>query len=82
MIENIAIEKGNKLIAEYMGAIPEQWYPENKPYGLSGIHYAYPSSGSYPDNSRYHADHLLKYHTSLDWIILVIEKLKKIMKLL
>jgi hypothetical protein len=77
-MEKDLILEGNKLIAEFMGAVPEQWYPESKMYDLSGIHYAYPTSGIYPDNVRHHSDQLLKYDSDWSWLMPVVEKIARI----
>ena len=67
------ILEGNKLIAEFMEGKPEQWYPENKDTGSSGIHY-YFSKDKSPTNEKYIGEYALKYHSSLDWLMPVVEK--------
>jgi len=70
------IIESNSLIAEFMEAIPEQWYPESKMYKQSGKHYSFPRSTEYPDNKRFHSDNLLKYHTDWNWLMQVVEKIE------
>ena len=74
-MEKKELLEGNKLVAKFMGAVPEQWYPESKMYNQSGIHYAFPYSGLFPDNTRHHHEEMLKYHSSWDWLMPVIKKI-------
>lgn len=67
-MDNTTLEN-NRVVAVFMGAIAQQWYPESKVYNQTGIHFEYPLGGIYPDNQRHHADQLLKYHKSFDWLI-------------
>lgn len=57
------ILKGNKLIAEFLGI-------EKKIYGETGITY-------YIDNIPYQL-FKLKYHSSWDWLMPVVEKIEKL----
>jgi hypothetical protein len=65
----------NKLIAKFMGATVEQWYPENKLENMTGEHAVYPK-GKYPENQSHHPVSCLKYHTSYDWLIKVVEQIE------
>lgn len=65
----------NGPIAEFMGAIKEQWYPKAKQQ--TGIHYAYPPN-EFPDNEKYHSDNLLKYHSDWNWLMPVVTKIESI----
>ena len=71
------IQKGNELIAEFMGAkVIETYYNEKKEID----HYLYDFGGNkkevyYPDDyTRYHASSMLRYHCSWDWLIPVCKK--------
>ena len=67
------IIEGNKLIAEFMGAI---WRKDD--YGLFG--YSYSDVGKAPtEHSGYWWDvKALQYHTSWDWLMPVVEKISNI----
>lgn len=68
--------RNNGIIAEFMGATKEQWYPPSK--DTSGVHYSYPKD-CYPDNEKYHCDFLLKYHTDWNWLLPVVKKLRLVL---
>lgn len=71
---------GNTLIAEFMGAKSEQWYPPNKDIGSTGIHLAFPHGEVYPSGQRYHPDSCLQYHKDWNWLMAVITKCQKVCK--
>lgn len=74
------IEEMNKAIAEFMGAESQEWYPKNILYpDQSGIHLSYPDK-KFPDNEKYHSLGCLKYHSSWDWLMPVVEKIHAIRK--
>lgn len=70
-------ENGNKLIAEFMGATMNQdsyYQPSPEPY-TEGLKFDNVDS---PTGSRNWVDlNDLKYHTSWDWLIPVVEKIEK-----
>ncbi len=69
--------QNNVAVAEMLGAKQEQWYPENKLEGTSGVYLVFPTTlykdaeGNkhmwYPDNVKYHSETLLKFHTDANW---------------
>ena len=67
------ITERNKQIALMMGAVPEQWYPPSEPYKQSGVHFAFPQGGWYPNNQRHHCKELLKFHSDWNWLMEVVE---------
>lgn len=77
---------GNILISKYMDAVIEEWYPKNTQYpDQSGLHASFRSQTdeekkagilTYPGNEKYHAVELLKYHSSWEWLMTVVEKIE------
>lgn len=67
----------NKVIAEYMGAVVTEPYPEHKEYGRS-YHFEFNNSEKgkqyWPENERTYTNSSIKYHTSWDWIMPVYKK--------
>lgn len=70
------IQEGNRLIAEFMGAVAEEWYPPNKDTDSTGVHLVFKQGDKYPDNQRHHPDSCLKYHSDWDWLMPVCIKLR------
>jgi len=65
------ILEGNKLIAEFMGAVVIDNYPDH-------VLLDFVKTENYPNNNRYYPDSLLKYHFDWSWIIPVIKKIESI----
>jgi len=76
------IEEGNKLIAEFVGAKVTTPYPFNKDLGYETYHFEYPADKdvptNYPENRRSHVIDGLKYHSSWDWLMPVVEKIENL----
>jgi hypothetical protein len=74
------IIEGNKRIAEFMGAVAEQWYPANKELApeMTGTHMVFPKDKEYPGNEKHHSVSCLKYHTSWEWLMPVVDKIESI----
>ena len=71
--------EGNKLIAEFMGAESEYFEAQMSTIGKSKV----PSGRIYfsnrsPDNMHLCLLEDLKYHSSWDWLMLVVEKIQSI----
>lgn len=62
------VKEGNVLIALFMGAKKENWYPANKDNKQTGDYYAFEEK-EYPANEKYVGDYALKYHCSYDWLM-------------
>lgn len=69
------ILEGNTLIAQFMGAIVSQPYSKNEEQ--DGLLFYYPDRTS-PDMFRNHSSASIKYHTSWEWLMPVIEKIAKL----
>ena len=63
------IIEGNKLIAEFMGGVVCSIFTDHVLYdmGKDGI-----------ENKRYWANTSLKFHSSYDWLMPVVEKIEKL----
>jgi hypothetical protein len=61
-------QEGNRLLALFMGAEEQQWYPSSLMYEQSGVHFSFPKD-NYPNNERYHGLKELKYHLKFDWLM-------------
>jgi len=61
---------GNRLIAQFMEAKVLEMYTDH-------LLFDFIKKENYPDNSRYHASSTLKYHTSLDQLYSVIDRIRK-----
>jgi len=69
-MEKKNIDKSNCLIAEFMGAKVIEKYSDH-------ILLDFINKDLYPDDSRYHGSTLLKYHSSWDWLMPVVEKIEQ-----
>lgn len=69
----MTVDEGNELIAVYMEAVIEQWYPENKLEKMTGRYAVYPKD-KYPANEKHCGISMLKYHSDWNWIIPVADK--------
>jgi len=65
------ILEGNKLIAEFMGAIAIDNYPDHALLDFV-------KKENYPNDSRYHSNSLLRYHFDWSWIIPVIKRIESV----
>lgn len=66
----------NIKICQFMGAEVTQWYIQSKIYNQDGRMAEYPKDSPYPDNQKYHSVTLLKYHSSWNWLMPVVEKIE------
>lgn len=71
------ITEGNKIIAKFMGATVTQSYSENKDYEQDGFLFYYPERSS-PSIYRNMSSNSIKYHSSWDWLMPVVEKIHKV----
>jgi len=67
--------EGNKLIADFMGATVTQPYSENKDYEQDGVLFYYPDRSS-PSVFKNMSSASVKYHSSWDWLMPVVEKIE------
>ncbi len=75
------IIEGNKLIAEFMGAINETGYFQASTIGKTKV----PTGRMYmterfPDNMHLCSESDLRYHSSWDWLMPVVEKIEAVLK--
>lgn len=70
---------GNRLVAEFMDATKEQWYPANVDLKTTGIYYVYPK-GEYPENQKYVGEGFLKYHIDYNWFMKAFKRFDDIRK--
>jgi len=68
----------NILIAKFMGAAIEQWYPVSEVYKQTGLHAVFQKEDGYPGNEKHHSVALLKYHSSWEWLMSVVEKIESL----
>ena len=69
------ILEGNKLIAEFMGAEVSQAYSKTKEQ--DGLMFYY-SKDSSPDTYRNLSSAAIKYHSSWDWLMPLVEKIEEL----
>lgn len=68
-------DEKSALMAEYMGPVIEQWYPNNIQYPeMTGMYAVYPKD-KYPANEKHCGVGLLKYDNDWNWLVPVIQKL-------
>ena len=74
----MTIKDSNKLISEFMGAVVMETYlnPEKEV-----DHYLMDMGKDRLVNSRYIANTTMKYHTSFDWLMPVVEKIERLANL-
>jgi len=79
--QNLSVREGNKILAQFMGVVVSTPYPDNK----EEIYYHYDfgtcthkSDYKSPDNRRHHTEHTIKYFSSWDWIMPVVDKVTEI----
>ena len=65
------ILEGNRFIAEFMGAVTIETYPDH-------VLLDFVKKENYPSNDRYCASSLLKYHSDWNWIMSVIKKIESL----
>lgn len=75
MIQKEIIE-GNKLIAEFMGAIITQCYSYIEDI-QDGLEYYFSKENAPEDRLRYSSSGI-KYHSSWDWLMSVVEKIESL----
>lgn len=73
MIEKEELIKGTMIIAKYMGANVNSWYPPND--HQTGIHADFPKDLPWPDGKEHHALEMMKYHSDFSWIMPVVIKI-------
>ena len=67
------IRENNKLIAEFMGAVVEQQYPENEYQDGLGFYFTKKT----PETIRRYSSEGLKYHCDWIWLMEVVEKIRE-----
>lgn len=67
----------NKLIAEFMGARVEQSYPKNEKEGQDGLMFYFNKENVPAGLYMSYSSAGLKYHSSWDWLMPVVEKINK-----